>query len=82
MPPLGAIVGAVAALAAVLGLIWGMQWLARLRLRPSGNRRLQLNETIALDARRRVHLVRCDGRCLLIATGGAQDLMLGWLPEE
>jgi flagellar protein FliO/FliZ len=39
-------------------------------------RRLALTETIAIDARRRLHLVRCDGRDILVLTGGAQDVML------
>ena len=25
-------------------------------------------------------LLRCDGREALLLTGGAQDVMLGWLP--
>ena len=39
-------------------------------------RRLALTETIGLDARRRLHLVRCDGRDILVLTGGGQDVML------
>ncbi len=39
-------------------------------------RRLALAETIALDTRRRLHLVRCDGRDILVLTGGGQDVML------
>ncbi|WP_137177102.1 flagellar biosynthetic protein FliO [Roseomonas sp. AR75] len=45
-----------------------------------GNRRLMVEEAVALDARRRVVLLRCDGRNLLLLTGGAQDVVLGW-PE-
>jgi flagellar protein FliO/FliZ len=39
-------------------------------------RRLALSETIAIDTRRRLHLVRCDGRDILVLTGGGQDVML------
>ena len=39
------------------------------------DRRLSLSETIALDTRRRLHLVRCDGRDILVLTGGGQDVM-------
>jgi flagellar protein FliO/FliZ len=39
-------------------------------------RRMVLSETIALDTRRRLHLVRCDGRDILVLTGGGQDVML------
>jgi flagellar protein FliO/FliZ len=45
-----------------------------------GNRRLMVEEAVALDARRRVVLLRCDGRNLLLLTGGGQDVVLGW-PE-
>jgi flagellar protein FliO/FliZ len=33
-----------------------------------------------LDGRRRLVLVSCDGRTLLLLTGGPQDVVLGWLP--
>jgi flagellar protein FliO/FliZ len=39
-------------------------------------RRLDLIETFALDARRRLHLVSCDGRDVLVLTGGGQDVMV------
>ena len=44
-------------------------------------RRLAVQEVVALDTRRRLVVVRCDGRDLLLLTGGSQDAMLGWLPE-
>jgi flagellar protein FliO/FliZ len=42
----------------------------------SPGRRLALVETLALDPRRRLSLIRCDGRELLVLTGGPQDLLL------
>ena len=48
--------------------------------KPSAGRRLSVRETLALDPRRRLVLVRCDGRDLLLLTGGEADLSLGWLP--
>jgi flagellar protein FliO/FliZ len=62
-------------------------WLAQRVVRASGfspgrmnaGRRLAVQEAIALDPRRRLHLVRCDGRHVLLMTGGAQDLVVGWL---
>lgn len=70
------------ALAAVLLLLW----LAARGLRRSGlvarpGRRLTVQEVLAVDARRRLLLVRCDGRDLLLLTGGAQDAVVGWLPQ-
>jgi hypothetical protein len=45
---------------------------------------LRLEQTIALDARRRLLLVRCGGRRVLLMTGGPQDAVVGWLdaPSE
>lgn len=40
---------------------------------------LRLEQALALDARRRLLLVRCGPRRLLLLTGGAQDQVVGWL---
>lgn len=73
---------AAAALGAVLALILLIGKLARRAgLAPQSGRRLRVEETVALDARRRLVLVRCDGRALLLMTGGSQDQVVGWLPE-
>ena len=72
------------ALLFVLGLIL---LLARL-LRATGlapqtaGQRLKVQEVLTLDARRRVIILRCDGREVLLLTGGPQDLCLGWLPPR
>lgn len=47
---------------------------------PRGQRRMAVQESLALDPKRRLVLVRCDGRDLLLLTGGAGDVSLGWLP--
>jgi flagellar protein FliO/FliZ len=79
-------ISALVALAAVLALIWLAARGARrfgFAPRAGGGRRLVLAETLALDARRRVHLLRCDGRELLVLTGGGNDAVIGWLaPPE
>lgn len=76
--------GALAALLGVLALIALLAWAARrLGLGAAGprpGRRLALIEVLALDPRRRLVLVRCDGREALLLTGGGQDALLGWLP--
>jgi len=72
----------LAALAAVLLLAWGAAALARrtgLARPSSAQRRLSLEATLALDPRRRLLVVRCDGREGLILTGPAGDAWLGWL---
>ena len=74
---------AAAALAAVLLLVLLSGRLARLTrfARPGAAAgRLSVQSSLALDARRRLLLVQCDGRCILLLTG-PQDQVVGWLPE-
>jgi len=73
-----------AALIGVLALILLAGRLARRAgLAPrAGQGRLAIEESLPLDARRRLLLVRCDGRGLLLLTGGAEDQVVGWLPPD
>ncbi len=74
-------IAAAGALAAVLGLILMAGKLARQAgLAPQAGKRLRVEESVALDTRRRLILVRCDERSLLLLTGGSQDQVVGWLP--
>ena len=79
--PLSNILIGLAALAAVLVLIVlsGRAASTVLARRPQAGRRLALRETLALDPRRRLLLVACDGREALLLTGGPTDLVVGWL---
>lgn len=79
---LQAILTAGAALGAVLGIIVLAGRGARmLRLaRPTTGRRLILGEALTLDRTRRLQLVTCDGRDLLLLTGGGTDQVVAWLP--
>jgi flagellar protein FliO/FliZ len=73
---------ALAALAAVLMLIWLAGRLARfggIAQRAPGSRILVVRDVLALDARRRLHLIECEKRRFLLLTGGAQDVVVGWL---
>jgi flagellar protein FliO/FliZ len=72
------------ALLFVLGLILLLVRLLRATgLAPqAAGQRLKLQEALALDARRRIIILRCDGREVLLLTGGPQDLCLGWLPPK
>jgi flagellar protein FliO/FliZ len=77
---------ALTAFAALLAVV-GALLLAGRAARAAGmgtrpGRRLAVEETLALDGRRRVTLLRCEGRHLLLLTGGAQEVLLGWLPHE
>lgn len=75
------------ALALVLGLIWLAQKAAQrglaplLRTQGQEGGRLGRVATLALDPRRRLHLLSCEGRVVLLLTGGPQDLVVGWLPD-
>jgi flagellar protein FliO/FliZ len=74
---------AVAALLAVLAALLLAGRAARAAgLGARGGRRLAVEEVLALDSRRRLTLLRCDGRHLLLLTGGAQEVVVGWLPPD
>ncbi len=77
-----AILSAIAALAAVLLFIVLGGWLLRSArlLRPGLAGRLRIEHSLTIDPRRRLLLVSCDGRELLLLTG-TQDQVVGWLPK-
>jgi flagellar protein FliO/FliZ len=83
MIPLTTFVWPAIALAGVLALILLTQrFVQRTGLhRRNAGHRLAVLEALAIDPRRRLHLVRCDERTVLLLTGGAEDLVVGWLPE-
>ena len=76
------ILSAVAALLAVLALIWLAGRMARfggMARRPARGGLLVVQDVLVLDARHRLYLVGCDKRRVLLLTGGAQDIVVGWL---
>jgi flagellar protein FliO/FliZ len=76
---------AVAALAGVLALVWLGARAARLTglaPRPKGTRILALQDVISLDSRRRLLVVRCGTRDVVLLTGGGQDLVVGWMTQQ
>ena len=83
--PLGAFLTAAAALAAVLALVVLAGRAARaagLARGSGGAKLLAVREVLALDGRRRLHRVACNGREVLLLTGGGTDVVVGWLPPE
>jgi flagellar protein FliO/FliZ len=71
------IVFAAGALFLVLALIWLAHRAARSGvLGPVASGRLRVVQSVALDARRRVVLLQCDGMDMLLLTGGPADLLL------
>jgi flagellar protein FliO/FliZ len=72
---------ASATLIAVLALIWLAGRAARLggfARRPARGGYLSVQDVIALDARRRLYLIRCQDTRVLLLTGGGQDVVVGW----
>jgi flagellar protein FliO/FliZ len=51
------------------------------RTQPRPGRTLVLRESIALDPRRRIHLVQCGQRQVILLTGGGQDVVIGWMQD-
>ena len=79
------ILTAIGALIAVLALIWLAGRMARfggMAQRPATGRLLTVQDVIALDTRRRLYLIKCQDRRVLLLTGGAQDIVVGWLERE
>ncbi|HEY0181464.1 MAG TPA: hypothetical protein VGC09_01540 [Rhodopila sp.] len=71
------LVGVIALIGAAAKLLQFTGW----RVQPRSGRTLILRESIALDARRRVHLVQCGRQQVVLLTGGGQDLVIGWMQD-
>lgn len=69
-----------AALLATLGLIlavaWGARKLGMLQAGPAAPRRLKIAESLMIDPRRRLVVVRCDEREHLLLLGPAGDIVV------
>jgi flagellar protein FliO/FliZ len=70
-----------------LGIVLVLIWAAARRLKAfagpmRAGRRLAVQEILPVDGRRRLFLIRCDGREVLLLTGGTQDAVIGWLPPQ
>lgn len=71
------LIGVLALIGAVARLFQFAGW----RPKSGTGRTLILRESLALDPRRRVHLVQCGERRVVLLTGGGQDLVIGWMQE-
>jgi flagellar protein FliO/FliZ len=71
---------AIALLAGIVALLLLLaRGAQRFGLAPAVGRRLKTEEVLPLDSRRRLVIVRCDGREALLLIGGPQDVVVGWL---
>ena len=82
--PIHDILTTAAALVAVTGMIllvrFGFRLTGLAAPRPGAGGALSLDASLSLDTKRRVCLVSCQGRQVLLLTGGTSDILLGWLP--
>jgi flagellar protein FliO/FliZ len=66
---------------ALIGLLTRLLQFTGWRAAPRTGRTLIVQETIAIDPKRRLHLVQCAERRVILLTGGGQDLVVGWMPD-
>ncbi len=60
----------------------GLKYLEPYLLKGRRTRSLALVESLAIDQRRRLSIIRYNSRTGLILTGGGNDLFLGWMDEQ
>lgn len=71
-----AVFALIATLGLVLGVAYGARRLGMLQANPQARRRLKLTESLMLDPRRRLVIVRCDGREHLLLLSPAGDVVV------
>jgi flagellar protein FliO/FliZ len=74
---IGVLTGVIALILAATRLFQFSLW----RSQPHPGRILALRESIVIDPRRRIHLVQCGQRQVILLTGGGQDLVIGWIQD-
>ena len=74
---IGVLTGVIALIGGTAKLVQFSGW----RAQRCVGRTLILRESIALDPRRRIHLVQCGHRQVVLLTGGGQDLVIGWMQD-
>ena len=71
-----AVFALIATLALIVGVAYGARRLGMLQANPQPPRRLKLTESLMLDPRRRLVIVRCDGREHLLLLSPAGDVVV------
>lgn len=66
----------IATLALILGVAYGARRLGMLQPGATGPRRLKVSESLMIDPRRRLVIVRCDGREHLLLLGPGGDVVV------
>ena len=82
-PAVGAL-AAVVALVLLAGRAARIAGLARLGAGAGAGKlqRLLIQDTLALDRVRRLHVILCDGKEVLLLTGGTTDVVVGWITGQ
>jgi flagellar protein FliO/FliZ len=80
-PSLLLVVGVLIGVIALIGVAAKLFRFSNRRAQSGVGRTLILRESIALDPRRRIHLVQCGQRQVVLLTGGGQDLVVGWMQD-
>ncbi|CEF53392.1 flagellar biosynthetic protein FliO [Acetobacter ghanensis] len=79
------VITCIVAFAVVIGLIflsrYGLKFLEPYLLRGRQTPNLAVMESVAVDQRRRVSVIRYGQRKGLILTGGGNDVFMGWVEE-
>jgi flagellar protein FliO/FliZ len=70
----------IATLALIAGAAYAARRLGMLQPGAQGPRRLKVSESLMLDPRRRLVIVRCDGREHLLLLGPAGDVVVSEAP--
>ena len=73
---LRALFALIATLALIAGLAYAARRLGMLRSRGEGRKRLAVAESMMIDPRRQLVIVRCDGREHLLLLSPGTDLLL------
>ncbi|MCE2576799.1 flagellar biosynthetic protein FliO [Komagataeibacter sp. FNDCR2] len=76
------IVSFVIVIALILLSRYGLQLLEPYLSRRRQTRNLAVVESLAIDQRRRISIIKCGEKKGLILTGGGNDVFLGWMENE
>ena len=76
---IGALTYVIFLIAIAHRLATGLKLAQRITGKPLGTNALVVEHSLTLDTRRRLLLIRCEGRQLLLLTGGPQDILIGWM---
>ncbi|MBO1324767.1 flagellar biosynthetic protein FliO [Acetobacter sp. TBRC 12305] len=81
MPWLTGFASLLLVIALILLTRYGVKFVEPYLARGRRTRDLAVVESLSIDQRRKLSLIRCKDRTGLILTGGGSDVFLGWMDE-